>query len=301
MENQLKFQLLEPNVRKFTVRELREEAEGGIIYVPSFQRWIRDKNKSELESSILGIGLLRCPVVFYVEEYKRYMIIDGNHIREIIVENVPDDHEIHCIFKKVLTFNEAAKGFKLLNTKGLRLDWVDITNLYMHVLGLGSVYGDVWRIITRYNSNERNFSKENLRGFSVPTIIEFLTKSKSRYRNGDQTNTRELYNSRLKLLGHLMDYAQELWDLKLQPVIGNKRPSGTAINGFANYWFSKKMFDNYTNEDFLNFITDIYVERANEIRNTSLVILRDNAPYIMNDYIRRYENRRRRKPVIAKM
>jgi hypothetical protein len=284
-----------PNVKFFTVKQLKSESEGGVIYVPPFQRWIRLKNKKELESSINLVGLLRCPVIFHVEELKRYLIIDGNHIRELIIESQPEENKIACIYERVGTYEEAAQAFKLLNTKGLRLDWVDITNLYMHVYGHKSVYADVWRIITRFDEKERVFSKTNLRGFSVPTIIEFLTKNKSRYREGDLNNKRDLYRSRMLLLSHLMDYAEELWEIRLQPVIGNKRPSGTAINGFANYWFSKKMFEKYSDGDFLDFITDIYIERAEQIKNTSLVILRDNAPYLMKDYIMRYEKKQKRK------
>jgi hypothetical protein len=273
-----------PQTKIFTVAQLREIGEGGLMTVPNYQRWIRESNKKELEASIKAVGMLRSPVIHYVKQTEKYVISDGNHIRELIIDMYPLNTKVSCIFRTAETPEEASNAFKFLNTSGRTLNWVDITNLYMHIHSHNSVYGDIWVQFLHNPKDDKAVTKKTLRGFSVPTIIEFLTKNKSQYRAGYAAK-KENYEYRMVLLRHLMGYAEQEWKQKLQPIIGNKRPSGTALNGFANYWFSKGYHVTHSAGDFLDIVTEIYIKKSRELVNGTLVILRDNAGSIMRQHM----------------
>jgi hypothetical protein len=286
----------DPAIKLFTKAELRN------VSIPDFQRWIDEPNLRELKLSVSTIGMLRCPVIYYVKERNETYIIDGNHLRTIIVENdsLPENLTIACIYQEVKTFSEAAKGFKFLNTKGKALDWINITNLYMHVNidKPSCVYRDIWRLFL--GSPTKESEVVSIDGFSVPTIVEFLCKNKKRYREGDAVAS-DTYIVRKNLLTYLTYEATNgTWNKRFSKVlkIGGRRPSGTAINGFANYWFNKGCYTRYKEGDFINFVVDIYTNKAAELNSGKLVILRDNAYVLMKEYMEKLEGKA--KPVSKK-
>lgn len=256
-----------PEVQTFTVKELKS------LKVPDFQRWINESNKEELKYSINEVGILRCPIVAKVKEDGTKYIIDGNHLRLIIVEdksNKPTDL-ITCIYQEVDTYAKAAERFKMLNTKGKKLDWVDYTNLYMNIQGANSVYGDVWRIIGNPGTPEDVHVPP---GFSLATIIEVLCNDKKKYREGKSEKGKN-YNARKNLLNFLLQTANESWSKKFGK--DGRRPTGAAIIGFMNAWFNHELHKKYEENEFLNIVNEIYEEKQDALKSGETVINRDNA------------------------
>lgn len=254
----------------------------GKIEVPLFQRWIVEKNKTQLKESIDEVGMLRCPVIFYVKEKDQLQIIDGNHMREIIIakdSGYISSDKITCIYQEVDKEIDAAKAFRFLNTKGKNLDWVDLTNLYMYVKGNGNVYESIWTLLRNPRSADEIILPK---GFSVPTIVEFIAGDKEKYRNGIAEFS-DPQIPRTHLLAHLMIHANNYWDSKI-PKDG-RRPTGAAIIGFANYWFKEKYHDRYDDNDFLTFITNIFLNKTKELESGDTVINRDNAGKLLKNYL----------------
>lgn len=280
--------VIRPVVKEFTVAQLRDAGpQNGKKYflkIPAFQRWIVPSNKTELIQSIEDIGVMRCIVIAFVEEEKQNYIIDGNHMREIIVEdklNKPDD-KIACIYKEVGTYAEASEIFKLLNTKGKKLDWVDKTNLYTHVEGPSSIYADLWAIL----GNPKQPNQVNkVRGFTVPTMIEIICKDKKRYSDGEAKKTDITnYRERKMLLNFLLTHANDSWD-KIFGKDGDRKPSGAAIIGAINAWFRNGWNKEYDDSDFLEIINEIYAEKQSDLKDGIFVINRDNAGKLLEDYM----------------
>lgn len=272
---------IEPIVKEITVKELRK------VEVPSFQRWIVEKNINQLSESINEIGLQRLPILCYVKEKKKTYIIDGNHIRTILIEKsnplgLKDSDQIRCIWSEVNNYSDAARIFRFLNTKGKKLDWVDLTNLHMHAsVTDSSIYRDMWTI---FGAPENHVAMKKYKGFTTSTIINLICKDTAEYREGNGAPA-ENYAKRKNLLEWLLNHANNIWD----EVFGEtmRRPTGPAINGFANYWFSKKLFLDYSEQDFINFINEIYKENAQQLKEGTLVINRDNAGRFLENYLSR--------------
>jgi len=263
-----------PNIREFTIKELRK------VEVPTFQRWIVEKNKVQLGQSILDVGMLRCPVIFFIKSKKAYQIIDGNHMREIITDktnpNYKDADKISCIYQEVETETESANAFKMLNTKGKQLDWVDITNLYMFTKDGDNVYKDIWILL----GNPKNLNEVRPpKGFSVPTIVEVIAGDKGKYRNGNG-EFEQPRQPRKQLLSYLMAYANDHWNRSIG--IDGARPNGASIIGFANYWFREQHHKNFGEADFLDLITEIFVQKSSQLESGELVINRENAGKLLH-------------------
>lgn len=272
---------LVPNTKVFKVKDLRN------MEVPDFQRWIVERNLKELKSSIEEIGLLRCPVVVYVKEEKKNFIIDGNHIRTILIENNSDDSEVTCIYREANDLYEAAVIFRLLNIRGKKLDWVDITNLYMHTsIEKDSIYKIVWNFLGNPNSPGE---VKRAAGFSVPTIIEMLCGSKPRYKEGKSTtNDVSHFVLRKNLLSFLMYNAPEVWRREFENK-SLKKPSGGSIIGFANYWFKNKLHETNNEEGFLRIVNDICKKYSKDITSGKIILSRDNAGRYMEEYFETFK------------
>jgi hypothetical protein len=272
-----------PVIKGFTVKELKE------IKVPQFQRWIVNSNIKQLEDSINQAGMLRCPIVCHVKSEKVNYIIDGNHMRTIIVKNNHNNTVINCIYCEAVDYADAAEKFKLLNTKGKALDWVDLTNLYMHVHGSNSVYGDVWTII---GNPDNYFDIKKIKGFTLATIIEFLCNNKGKYRNGDMYKRLDIpkFSKRKSLLNYLLVHANTLWENVLDKH-GLARPNGGAILGFQKVWFKDGYDQKYDEYEFLDIITDIFKTNSSAIKQRKISLNRDVAGTFLRSYMKTYTSK----------
>lgn len=256
-------------VKSFKVSDLRK------LYVPSFQRWLVESNLDELRDSVKTVGVLRSLLIARIKDKKNDYIIDGNHLRTILLENIYEEEnfeskEIPCIYIEVDNLRDAAQAFQYLNTKGRKLGWVDITNLYKEVCGPVSVYYDIW--MNFFGNPTKQSEVKRVRGFSHPTIIEILCPDKNKYRNGLATKD-TTYHIRKELLTYLFENAPKQWD---EIFAYSPRPTGAAIIGYINYWVRNGYHKKYSKEQFLDEINEIYFDNADRIKN-GLIINRDNA------------------------
>lgn len=267
------------NTKVFSVKELKR------LEVPSFQRWIVEKNKSELSDSIEQIGLLRCPVVCYVKSEEKNYIIDGNHIREILIDNYNPTDDVMCIYSEVNTYSDAAEVFKMLNIKGKKLDWVDITNLYMHTSVFdNNIYKQVWNLIGNPSTQK---DVKQIPGFSISTIIEVLCGDKNKYKEGEvNTDLIQNYVLRKNLLTYLIQEAPREWTT-IFTTNNLRKPTGGAIIAFMKLWFNKGYHKKYTEEEFLTFTNGVYLELQDELKHGGLIINRDNGGVLFETHIQK--------------
>jgi hypothetical protein len=269
------------HIKMYTVRQLQA------LEVPEFQRWIVSSNKNELSVSVSEVGILRCPIICHVQNESKDYIIDGNHLIRVLIEKFPKTEKIACIYKEVETYADAAKVFKMMNTKGKKLDLIDYTNLYMHTNSDNSpnVYKEVWTILGNPSSS-KNVNKYPL--FSIPTIVEVLAGDKNKYKNGEtkvEYKYLENYLERCSLLNYLLHHAYLYFEKNLK-VKGYKMPSGAAMIGFIRTWLGKEGFyKSHTKEEFLKFIEEIYIENSRAIELGKTVINRDNSGKLLSNHI----------------
>lgn len=288
-----------PTPQLLTIAHLRDN-----IQVPEFQRWIVETNIKALTESISEVGVLRYPVVYYCEDSKKEFIIDGNHIRTILINpknGYKDEDKVPVVYKVVPTFKDAIQGFKNLNTKGKPLDMVDVTKMYVDVNIDGpSIYKDVWAMM----GNPKDADEvRKVKGFTVRTIIEFLIGhggiKSSQYKNGDITSKHfeKYYSERKMLLNYLLQYANDSWKSRFV-ARGLRQPTGTAICGFAKYWFNNELHkkSDHWEHLFLNAVNNIYEEYSEGINNNTLLITRESAGPIMDQF---FKSRVVKKPVVA--
>jgi len=277
-----------PEIKRFTKAKLRELIKTENL--PVWQRWKVEKNVKDLSKSIRESGSLRLPIVEkLMSEKGREILIDGRHLVEAycLDESISDEQEFECIFKVVLNMTEAARDFRNLNTTGKQLDWVDITHLYMHAhKEKGNVYEIIWNHFFKNPSNLKDVKNVLPRGFSVSTIIEFLVSNKDAYRKGEATESGEFYERR-DLLEYLMSNVESVWEKEFPSEKKGIPPNGAAILEFANYWFSSGVYKKHSNEDFLRFANEIFLENQAGLKSRTVAIYRDTAKSLMRKHLKK--------------
>ena len=252
---------------------------------PSFQRWLVEKNLKELQKSIEESGILRVPVIAFIKSENIEIILDGNHLRNIFLqdERYKDDDVFSCIYCEYQSMSEAGIAFCNLNTKGKQLDLIDICNLHMHISKeKNSVYEIIWDVFLKNPSKLADIEFKT--GFKMPTIVEILCKNKTDFRLG-HAKKGEDFIPRKNLLQHLIDEAPSSWDDNFNNK-GLKAPTGAAIVGFVTYWFSRKKHKDYSETEFLQFVNEVYLKHQDELQTRRLTINRDNAGALMEECIK---------------
>ena len=177
---------------------------------------------------------------------------------------------------------DAAEQFRMLNTKGKNLDWVDVTNLYRNVYGINSVYESIWS--TYLGNPSKPEDVVCFKGFTLSTIIEFLVGSdKRKYREGfwKVTQYPDQFIYKKNLLSFLINNSYSEWNKQKLEL----KPSGSAILGFAKVWFGNKLYNKYPEAAFLQWITVIFQQHQQGLKKGSVVINRDNAGKLLKDYL----------------
>jgi hypothetical protein len=280
------------------------------INVPKWQRWVNEHNIESLINSILAIGIQRTPNIGLIKDTNTLICNDGNHLRLALLKLVLNKHmslsdKIPCVYTEYATKQDAAKAFATLNTTGKVLDLTDITHLWMHIYGQGSVYYDIWYTIF---GNPSNKPVTLPKGFTVATAIEFIAGDKSEYFGGKtQAVSQKLpsyvseYSQKLGLFSFMItgDYATLFWEnalVNLPIKLGKRnttiRPNGPVILGFAKSWFSRKqkpynhpLFIANPNQAFLDVTRDIYLHYGNQIAQGIFYLGRDNAKKVMDEWL----------------
>ena len=275
-------------IKMFTIKELSK------VEVPDYQRWIVPSNQEEIKNSVTEVGMLRCPVIFYVKSLKKNFIIDGNHLKNVLIEIRKRSEEIPCIYKEVQFTEDAVRAFVLLNTKGKKLDLVDFTHLYRHTTDgwEPNVYKQVWAFLG--NPDDKSKVKKH-KLYSVPTIVEIVASNKKDYINGESSvdvKSKENYIERVAMLEYLIANSYEYFKVNLLEK-GFRMPSGAAMIGFLRYWLGKDNKSKMcTKDEFLRYIVSIYQENNRMLRAKTLVINRDNAGRLLKSKVSNSEKKR---------
>ena len=266
-----------PEIKVLTKKQLIK------LKTPLFQRWIVEQNIIELQQSIEESGFLRLPIICHVKNDGETILIDGNHLVRVIErdERYSMDDKFSCIYTEAENLSEAGEMFKNLNTKGRRLDWIDITNLYMHLNNeRNNIYEVIWHSFL--NNPQQLKDCQFKSGFKIATIIEFLCKDKVKFRSGDATRGTD-FIGRKNLLHYLISATPLIWQEKFTDK-GLIAPNGGAIIGAANWWFSNKLHMKYEESFFLEAINSIFLDNNDLLKSRKLTINRDNGAALLKDY-----------------